>query len=271
MRCAQQFGALPSFSRSSYHVALSLCRSRTVVCFLAQRALCRQRNAPADCCCRTTPGQCTFPRSDIHQHVRSVLSSKRKGSQLRLAQRNSFRSTSSPRASPRRVESLYLCHIPVAALFPLQPAQRRQMAVLSATCLLSSKYHREAYSLAGKRRTQIGLWQRRTCRDERDVLPFSSSLPELWCCVESLGQRKTNNAASVSLLEHFAERELHGRFRLCETASKCLYVELRKIRAQHTVAACSVGAEERQSSKPSLGFSSVHTTGGEERSSWAPA
>ena len=101
---------------------------------LAQRALCRQRNAPADCCCRTTPGPCTFPRSDIHQHVRSFLSSKRKGkeSQLRLAQRTVLGQQAHPELPLDAWKASYVHHIPVAAFFPLQPAQRRQMAVLSA-------------------------------------------------------------------------------------------------------------------------------------------
>ena len=134
---------------------------------------------------------------------------------------NSFRSTSSRRAYPRRVQTCICTTAQWAALFPLQPAQRRQIAVRAlCTCLPTSKYHRQALQPAGSQDAERRLAQKNV-PGRKGGLPFSCSLPELWCCVESLGQRKAN-PASASLLTQFAERELHGQFRLGETARKCL-------------------------------------------------
>ena len=138
---------------------------------------------------------------------------------------NSFRSTSLAGASPRRVETC------ICTTFQWQPSFSYSLEAPSdggalCTCLRSPKYHCAHFSLAGSEEADRRL-AKKDMPGRKDGLPFSCSLPELWCCVESLAQRKAT-PASVSLQTHFAERELHAQFGLGGTARKCLSVELKE-------------------------------------------
>ena len=220
VRCAQQLGAPPSFLSSSHHVVLSFCRSRTIV-YLAHGALCQQRNAPADCFCPTTPGLCTFPRRDIHQHPRSFFSSKckRKDSQLCLALRPLLGRQAHAELTLDEVETCICTTVQwqPSFLYSLHSVGRWRCSLH-----LPSHFHVPPPSLqpAGSEEAEGRLAQTNV-PGRKDVLPFSSSLPELRCRVGSPSQRNANPAC-VSLLTHFAERELPGQLRLCETARKCL-------------------------------------------------
>lgn len=186
---------------------------------LARRALCRQRNAPADCFCRNTPGLCTLPRSDIQQHVRSFLSSKckEKDSQLRLAQRTVLGQQAHPELTLDAWKPGFAPHSsgsPLSLTACTAPSDRGALG----TFLLTSEYHREPSSLAGSEDADRRL-AKKNVPGRKDVLPFSSSLPELRALLKVLASKKLNQQ-SVSLLTNFAERELHGQFRPRETARK---------------------------------------------------
>ena len=141
--------------------------------------------------------------------TRSFFSSKWKGkdSQLCLAQRTVLGQQAHaelPLDACKPVFAPQSSGSPLSFTARTAPADRGALC----TCLPTSKYQRQAYSLAGSEEADRRVAQKKV-PGRKDDLPFSCSLPESWCCVESLGQRKAT-PASVSLQTQFAERELHG-------------------------------------------------------------